>query len=315
MTDLTAEVIQSSLPYQALCFLTRIMQNERLKEQLAKSQKDLSRLKMHLMEVEELHTSDTIAKEDLITQLQQELIEVRKKQADQSIHERQQSHLQETIRQQQEQLAQSNEALSNLQNVLEQFQSDQQVLIEEKLSGLRKEVSSLKSELATSQNVIASLKNVGERCTAAESTVRSLQEEISQKTRNYIKLQEEVEPLRKAFEQTLSRLTSFAKNEENMIEKRMITSLLLSYFGGQANKKEVLELMSKLLGLSDQEKAAIGLTSRSSWSVIPFMGSNANKTVTAGEKNITDLWVDFLLQEAEKVEKAEQIQQQGSNGT
>jgi hypothetical protein len=41
----------------------------------------------------------------------------------------------------------------------------------------------------------------------------------------------------------------------------MITSLLLSYFGGQANKKEVLELMSKLLGLSDQEKTAVSFLS------------------------------------------------------
>jgi hypothetical protein len=105
-----------------------------------------------------------------------------------------------------------------------------------------------------------------------------------------------VEPLRKALEENLKKLVDFSKSaEESLVDKRLVAKLIVTYFEGKADKSQVLELIARVLSLSDEEKVQVGLGARTSnW--LPFFGSK--KQAPTGGKGLTDLWVDFLLKEA-----------------
>jgi len=138
--------------------------------------------------------------------------------------------------------------------------------------------------------------------------VQEVQEELSNKTRAHIKLQEEVGPLRRALEQTFQQLTAIASREESMIDKRLISKLIVTYFDGKTNKAEVLELIAKMLNFTDDEKTQVGLSKQTGrWGFVPFFGSpSKNKQVQ--EKTLTDMWVDFLLKEASSTEAVQDHQ-------
>jgi len=107
-----------------------------------------------------------------------------------------------------------------------------------------------------------------------------------------------VEPLRRALEQTLINLSTVAKNEENLIDKRLVSKLLITFMSNNSKKNEVLQLIAKILNFTQEEKEAIGLHN-SHWSLVPFFGnSTSDKT-----PSLTDLWVDFLLKETAELSK------------
>lgn len=49
--------------------------------------------------------------------------------------------------------------------------------------------------------------------------------------------------------------------------RRLISQLLVTFMQGKTNKREVLELMARILNFSDEDKHKIGLISR--WSAKP----------------------------------------------
>ncbi len=83
------------------------------------------------------------------------------------------------------------EALNNLQNVLEQFQAEQEQQIQSELLLLKTELSHHKSEAEKLRKEVVEFKEIQKRCQEAEQSVRELQEELSKKTRAFIKLQED----------------------------------------------------------------------------------------------------------------------------
>jgi len=199
----------------------------------------------------------------------------------------------------------STEAISNLQNVLEQLQAEQETQLNSEILLLRKDLKFAKEEVEKMKTELTETRVLASKCKIAEQIAMQLQEDLSKQTRIYIKLQEEVDPLRKAFDQTLGRLTSMTKNEENQIDKRLMARLLITFFQNKANKTEVLELMTRMLNFTEQEKKDIGLVSNAGrWSFIPFFSSSEESTVAenyfvpTSDRTLTDMWVDFLLKEA-----------------
>ncbi|EFA83491.1 hypothetical protein PPL_03533 [Heterostelium album PN500] len=95
-------------------------------------------------------------------------------------------------------------------------------------------------------------------------------------------------------------LSDMCLQEQESVDKRIVSKLFLTYFNVKGTKKlDVLELIAKILSFNDDEKVTIGLTKRQ-WSLIPFFGNGTTPTAEQnGEKSLTDMWIEFLLKEAE----------------
>jgi polyribonucleotide nucleotidyltransferase len=129
---------------------------------------------------------------------------------------------------------------------------------------LKKELNITKEKYESVKNELNELSGISQRCKSAEQMVRELQKELSNKTRAYIKLQEENEYIRNTLDEALQKLTKITKDEENLIDKRLIRSLILTYFNNDKlnDKKEILQLMANILNLNEEEKKQIGLISK-----------------------------------------------------
>jgi len=270
-----------------------------LQESYDKTQKDLSRLKAHLIEIEENHSIEIVSKDEQIETLANQIEDLKLKSTDDKKKDGELGNLKLQLNNKELECERLTEALSKLQGVLEQLQSEQDSKINSEIVLLKSNMSSLENQVTLYKSELDKLQDINKKYHEAEASIRDLQQELSNKTKLCIKLQEEVEPLKKVLEQTLHRLSSLSKNEqENMVDKRLVSKLILTYFEGKTNKTEILELMAKLLNFSDQEKAKIGLGPKSSWSFLPFFG-DPSSPVTIEKDSLTDLWINFLLKEAQ----------------
>ncbi|KAJ1443528.1 putative golgin candidate 3 [Sesbania bispinosa] len=130
------------------------------------------------------------------------------------------------------------------------------------------------------------------------------------------KLEEENARLRRALEQSMTRLNRM----------RIVIKLLVTYFQ-RNHSKEVLDLMVRMLGFSDEDKQRIGLAQQGPGKGVVrgvlglpgrlvggiLGGSSTESVANVGSDNqsFADMWVDFLLKETEEREKRES---EGSTG-
>jgi hypothetical protein len=95
-----------------------------------------------------------------------------------------------------------------------------------------------------------------------------------------------VEPIRAALNESIRQLSNLTRNEENLIDKRILTQLLVRYFSEPTRKTEVLELMARILNFGDEEKKKVGLISAGRWGFVPFFGrSSTSATATDAQDN------------------------------
>ncbi|CAN4111521.1 unnamed protein product [Withania somnifera] len=126
------------------------------------------------------------------------------------------------------------------------------------------------------------------------------------------KLEQDNEKLRRALEQSMTRLNRMSLDSDNYVDRRIVIKLLVTYFQ-RNHSKEVLDLMVRMLGFSDEDKQRIGMAQQgSSKGVVRgvlglpgrlvggILSGNSAPSNTASDQSFADLWVDFLLKENEK---------------
>jgi len=92
-------------------------------QQLIKANKDLARLRTHLIEMEETHTADQIVKEEKIHDLSKKLEELTSREVVFQTKESELESLKRRLYKKEEECQQLESAISNLQNVLERLQA------------------------------------------------------------------------------------------------------------------------------------------------------------------------------------------------
>lgn len=134
------------------------------------------------------------------------------------------------------------------------------------------------------------------------------------------KLEEDNSKLRRALEQSMTRLNRMSMDSDFLVDRRIVIKLLVTYFQ-KNHSKEVLDLMVRMLGFSDEDKQRIGVAQQGSGKgvvrgVLGFPGrlvggimgggsADAQTNVAVDNHSIADLWVDFLLKETEERERRE----------
>jgi len=101
-------------------------------------------------------------------------------------------------------------------------------------------------------------------------------------------------------------------NNQDFIDKRIVTKLVVTYITSP-KKREVLDVMSRILNFSDEVRSDLGLTpgsptKQTGWFSGWLSGNTAATTPsssstgvsTSDNKNFSDLWIEFLLTEAQK---------------
>ncbi|XP_058754327.1 golgin candidate 3-like [Vicia villosa] len=219
-----------------------------------------------------------------------------------------------------------NVELSNLQTALGQYYAEIEAKehLEGELAWARKEMTEL-SQLLKDADQRADI-SMAEK---EETLVKLSQSEKAQtewKSR-ISKLEDDNARLRRAVEQSMTRLNRMSVDSDYLVDRRIVIKLLVTYFQ-RNHSKEVLDLMVRMLGFSVEDKQRIGVAQQAaSQGVVRGVfripgrlvggilgGSSTEAMATAGSDNqsFADMWVDFLLKETEEREKRETS---GNTGT
>ncbi|XP_021641895.2 golgin candidate 4 isoform X3 [Hevea brasiliensis] len=211
-----------------------------------------------------------------------------------------------------------NVELLNLQTALGQYFAEIEAKehLERNLALAREETAKFSELLKDAEQGTEALKREKEEILAKLShTERTLAETKSRVT----KLEEDSGKLRRALEQSMTRLNRMSMDSDYLVDRRIVIKLLVTYFQ-RNHSKEVLDLMVRMLGFSDEDKQRIGVAQQGGRGVVRGVlglpgrlvggilgGSSADARANAASENqsFADSWVDFLLKESEDREKRE----------
>ena len=201
------------------------------------------------------------------------------------------------------------DAVCNLHRVLEQFQQDL-FQLRESLNTSELRCKSLTEKLENNQEVFA----LQEKLKKQELDYALLVDDLKSKCTQCEQLETEVSKLRVSLIQTMKNFGG----DENVVDRRIVIKLLVTFF--EHNKPhEVLELMSRILQFSEDDKEKVGLNKQGNImnrfvSYLPsFVASLPKNLYTAASTlptadisrgngdNLADLWVKFLLAEVKSV--------------
>ncbi|KAL7158824.1 hypothetical protein ABFS83_02G169000 [Erythranthe nasuta] len=208
-----------------------------------------------------------------------------------------------------------NMEIRNLQTALGQYYAE----IEAK-ERLGEELSVAKEESA---RLTKQLKEAHEQGESTKKEKDEILVKLSQAERMLVdgknrvkKLEEDNEKLRRALEQSMTRLNRMSVDSDFLVDRRIVIKLLATYFQ-RNHSKEVLDLMARMLGFSDEDKQRIGIAQQGGGKGVVrgvlgfpgrlvggFLGSGSAEahttTMASDDQSFTDLWVDFLLKETER---------------
>ncbi|XP_059651321.1 golgin candidate 4-like isoform X5 [Cornus florida] len=212
-----------------------------------------------------------------------------------------------------------NVELLNLETALGQYYAE--IEAKERLEGdlaLAREGSAKLSGLLKDANQQAEiLKREKEEVLAKHSQAERLLVEGKNRLN---KLEEDNVKLRRALEQSMTRLNRMSTDSDYFVDRRIVIKLLVTYFQ-RNHSKEVLDLMVRMLGFSDEEKQRIGVAQQGNGRGVVrgvlglpgrlvggILGGNsaeASANMASEKQSFADLWVDFLLKETEERERRE----------
>lgn len=203
----------------------------------------------------------------------------------------------------------------NLQTALGQYYAEIEAKerLGEELVMAKEELHKLSGLLKDAYNESETLKKEKEEVLVKLS---DMERRLSEGKGRISKLEQDNEKLRRAVEQSMTRLNRMSLDSDNYVDRRIVIKLLVTYFQ-RNHSKEVLDLMVRMLGFSDEDKQRIGMAQQGSGKGVVrgvfglpgrlvggILGGSSVPSTTASDQSFADLWVDFLLKENER-EKSE----------
>ncbi|OMJ10502.1 GRIP domain-containing protein RUD3 [Smittium culicis] len=197
-------------------------------------------------------------------------------------------------------LQHANESETN--DLIEKFEIEKSALLSQ-IADLRNQLDLLeKKKLDSSLEVdIESYNSLKAQFNEQSSTIAQLRQKASLyllRLQFYLLLI--VITLNDHLAETMRRLKD--ENDEYLLDRRVISSLLVSFFSmkyGDSKRYEVLELISKILQLNEQQNQKIGLIRKAGKQSVSISGSDNDKT----DESISDMWISYLLRESSPYEQ------------
>lgn len=213
-----------------------------------------------------------------------------------------------------------NAELLNLQTALGQYYAEIEAKerLERDLAMAREEAAKLSGFLKDAHQKAELTKSEKEEILTKLSQAERLLGEGKNRVK---KLEEDNGKLRRALEQSMTRLNRMSLDSDYFVDRRIVIKLLVTYFQ-RNHSKEVLDLMVRMLGFSEEEKQRIGgaqqgvggkgvvrgvlgFPGRFVGGILGGSGGSAEGQANVAPENgsFADLWVDFLLKETEERER------------
>ncbi|XP_037460739.1 golgin candidate 3-like isoform X2 [Triticum dicoccoides] len=214
-------------------------------------------------------------------------------------------------------LESKDEELLNLQSALGQYyaESEAKERLGDDLAMAREALAKLSESLKVANQGIEISRREKDEVVAKLSQAEKM---LADGKRSLQKLEDDNSRLRHALEQSMTTVNRMSLDSDNSVDRRIVIKLLVTYFQ-RNHSKEVLDLMVRMLGFSEEDKQRIGSAQSNVGKVVVrgvlglpgrlvggFVGGNsAGKSTHAPQDNqsFADLWVDFLLKETEEREK------------
>ncbi|KAK1376802.1 Golgin candidate 4 [Heracleum sosnowskyi] len=221
-----------------------------------------------------------------------------------------------------------NDELLNLQTALGQYYAEIEAKeeLEEKLTIAREESAKLTDRLNDAYQQVEILKRDKEEILAKLSEAERL---VGDSKSRVNKVEEDNAKLRRALEQSMTRLNRMSLDSDYFVDRRIVIKLMVTYFQ-RNHSKEVLDLMVRMLGFTDEDKQKIGVAQQGAGKGVVrgvlglpgrlvggiMGGSSAEGSASTSSENqsFADLWVDFLLKETEERERAKNESTQDQHG-
>ncbi|XVF73109.1 hypothetical protein PTKIN_Ptkin12aG0175100 [Pterospermum kingtungense] len=212
-----------------------------------------------------------------------------------------------------------NAELLNLQTALGQYYAEIEAKehLERDLALAREESAKLSGLLKGADECVELSKKEKEEILAKLSQAEGA---IAEGKTRVNKLEEDNGKLRRALEQSMTRLNRMSMDSDYLVDRRIVIKLLVTYFQ-RNHSKEVLDLMVRMLGFSDEDKQRIGIAQQGSGKgvvrgvlglpgrlvggILGGSSTDVHANMASDNQSIADLWVDFLLKETEEREKRE----------
>ncbi|XP_076903461.1 golgin candidate 4-like isoform X2 [Bidens hawaiensis] len=212
-----------------------------------------------------------------------------------------------------------NVELLNLQTALGQYYAEIEAKehLERELASAREESIKLSERLKEAFQQMETTKKEKEECLEKLSHTEKL---LAEGKGRVNKLEEDNAKLRRVVEESMTRLNRMSMDSDFSVDRRIVIKLLVTYFQ-RNHSKEVLELMVRMLGFSEEEKQRIGVAQQGAGKGVVrgvfglpgrLVGGILGGTPTDNlpqaaldNQSFADMWVDFLLKEGEEREKRE----------
>ncbi|KAJ6851872.1 golgin candidate 4-like [Iris pallida] len=208
--------------------------------------------------------------------------------------------------------------LQNLQTALGQYyaESEAKERLGRELAAAREEIAKLSESLEAANQGLERSRREKEDIVFKHSQAERM---LSEGKRTVQKLEEDNSKLRRALEQNMTTLNRMSLDSDNFVDRRIVIKLLVTYFQ-RNHSKEVLDLMVRMLGFSEEDKQRIGFAQSAAGKGVVrgvlglpgrlvggILGGSSPDTSshTPENQSFADLWVDFLLKETEEREKRE----------
>ncbi|KAK9804295.1 hypothetical protein WJX72_005331 [[Myrmecia] bisecta] len=218
--------------------------------------------------------------------------------------------------------------LQNLQTALGEltYESEAAERLRSELRASHVECDQLRSDLAQAR---ASVKAEADARSRAEADARQAVRGGQQQHEWEQRLQEEAAMLRRALGESMKRVNMLNSDTNSMVDRRIVVKLLVTFFE-RGQSPEVLQLMTRMLGFTEEDKRRMGIGVERkgvlrSVATMPFnlvkggvalaRGAVVSSPRAAGSaqddaSGLADQWIDFLIQQAAAAESAEEMAKQ-----
>lgn len=279
------ENLDKSMAIQLESVRALTAKNLQLSEQEQNLERELERLRRHLVETEENYTQELMASEHKLTECQARLhqVEERAKQtstvytsnsirANQEVEtlrnqikllEKQRDDVQAKLSDAEDARSRSEAALTNLQVVLEQFQLDKERDIHAATEKIRNKVEDLKGHNSVLRGEINRLEEKLAEALAGLQAASRLGDQVETKTAQINDLKEQVRTLQTSVAAAEERYYNAISNQQDKVDKNLVKNLVINYVltaaTNQTNKTQVLRVISTVLDFNQQECERLGL--------------------------------------------------------
>ena len=274
---------------------TRLLkENETLKARLDEKERELERLRDLLIEQEEEHTQTITEFEDKLEAAENSKKELDQMRVDAAALSARCAEWQNYAQEQEANALRLQEALDSVSAVAEALQANLDASVAGATQPLKERISELEAMAEAGETAKKKLEAAERREETQKMMLTQMSGELAERRKTESELRAEVAPLKAAIAEMEQQIRAAEEEGKESVDKRIVTKMLLTYIARPSQRHETLELMSRILSFTDEDKEVCGLTSRH---LLPLSPSKRLQGVE--EKSLSQMWVEYLTTQPE----------------